>query len=269
LLDGAAASERDKTAGADPESVRIENSFIPVDGVGERTERSLWESGVTHWDAFDQSTVGARQAENIESFIADAAERLDDGDARFFREQFPSGSHWRCYENFREETCFLDIETTGLDQHRHDVTVVGVHSPGETEVMVAGRTLTAERLQRRLDDAKLLVTFNGKRFDVPFLETAFDIDIDVPHVDLMYPCRRLDLTGGLKAIEAETGIERDRPDLSGEDAVRLWREYERGDESALETLVSYNREDAANLETLADVVAESLHEDLFVPAVSR
>ncbi|WP_436923435.1 ribonuclease H-like domain-containing protein [Halosimplex amylolyticum] len=244
--------------------MRIENSFIPAEGVGERTERSLWESGVTHWESFDPSAVGARQAENIESFIADASERLDDGDARFFREQFPSGSHWRCYENFREETCFLDIETTGLDQRRHDVTVVGVHSPGDTEVFVAGRDLTAERLQGRLDDAKLLVTFNGKRFDVPFLEEAFDVDVDVPHVDLMYPCRRLGLTGGLKAIEKETGIDRDRPDLSGRDAVRLWREYERGDEHALETLVSYNRDDTENLRLLADHVTDLLDSDVFV-----
>jgi uncharacterized protein YprB with RNaseH-like and TPR domain len=251
-------------AGTNLWGVRIENSFIPVDGVGERTERSLWESGVTHWDAFDPSAVGARQAENIESFVATAAERLDDGDAAFFRERFPSGSHWRCYENFREDACFLDIETTGLDQGRDDVTVVGLHTPGETETLVAGRDLTAERLQRRLDDANLLVTFNGKRFDVPFLESAFGVDVDAPHVDLMYPCRRLGLTGGLKAIERETGIDRDRPDLSGEDAVRLWREYERGDESALETLVSYNRDDTENLRALADRVTDRLHSDVFV-----
>ena len=243
--------------------MRIENSFIPVDGVGEQTERTLWESGATRWAAFDESLVGARRGERIREFIDTAGDRLDDGDAAFFRRTFPDGAHWRCYENFRETACFLDIETTGLDQHRDDVTVVGLHSPGETTVLVDGRDLTADRLQRRLDEAKLLVTFNGKRFDVPFLESAFGVDVDVPHVDLLYPCRRLDLTGGLKAIESEVGIDRDRPDLSGRDAVRLWHEYERGDDDALETLVSYNREDARNLETLADVVCESLHRDVF------
>jgi uncharacterized protein YprB with RNaseH-like and TPR domain len=244
--------------------MRIENSFIPVDGVGERTERTLWESGVTRWDAFDESVVGERRGERIREFIDTATDRLDDGDAAFFRRAFPDGAHWRCYENFREETCFLDIETTGLDQHRDDVTVVGLHSPGETETLVAGRDLTADHLQRRLDDAKLLVTFNGKRFDVPFLETAFDVSVDVPHVDLMYPCRRLDLTGGLKTIESEVGIDRDRPDLSGRDAVRLWREYERGADGALETLVSYNRDDTENLRTLADLVTDRLDSDVFV-----
>jgi len=244
--------------------MRIENSFIPVDGVGERTERTLWESGVTRWEAFDESAVGGRRGERIREFIDTAADRLDDGDAAFFRRTFPDGAHWRCYENFREDTCFLDIETTGLDQHRDDVTVVGLHSPGDTETLVAGRDLTADRLQRRLDDAKLLVTFNGKRFDVPFLETAFDVSVDVPHVDLMYPCRRLDLTGGLKTIESEVGIDRDRPDLSGRDAVRLWREYERGADGALETLVSYNRDDTENLRTLADLVTDRLDSDVFV-----
>jgi len=244
--------------------MRIENSFIPVDGVGERTERTLWESGVTRWDAFDESVVGERRGERIREFIDTATDRLDDGDAAFFRRAFPDGAHWRCYENFREETCFLDIETTGLDQHRDDVTVVGLHSPGETETLVAGRDLTADHLQRRLDDAKLLVTFNGKRFDVPFLETAFDVSVDVPHVDLIYPCRRLDLTGGLKTIESEVGIDRDRSDLSGRDAVRLWREYERGADGALETLVSYNRDDTENLRTLADLVTDRLDSDVFV-----
>jgi len=81
---------------------------------------------------------------------------------------------------------------------------------------------------------------------------------------LMYPCRQLGLTGGLKEIEQRVGIDRDRPDLSGRDAVRLWREYQRGDEAALETLVSYNRDDTANMERLVDTVTTRLHDDVFV-----
>jgi len=249
------------------QDVRIENSFVPVEGVGERTERRLWDAGVTHWDAFDGADggegvsdvpVGDTLADRIESFVETARDRLAAGDASYFRETVPSGYQWRCYENFRESTCFLDIETTGLDRRRDDVTVVGLHRGGETTALVADRDLTARRLQSHLDDAKLLVTFNGKRFDVPFLETAFDITVEVPHVDLMYSCRSLGLTGGLKTVERELDIERDRPDLSGEDAVRLWRDYQHGDDDALETLVSYNRDDTANLRTLMEVVANRL-----------
>jgi uncharacterized protein YprB with RNaseH-like and TPR domain len=245
--------------------MRVENSFIPVRGVGEQTERELWRNGVLTWDDFDGTAPGPADADDIRAFITRARKRLDDGDARFFAEAFPTGSHWRLYENFRQETCFLDIETTGLSESRDDVTVVSTHSDGETTSFVRGRDLHADRLRRELDDASLLVTFNGKRFDVPFLETSFDMDIDVPHIDLMYPCRRLDLTGGLKEIEATVGIDRDRPDLSGRDAVRLWREYERGDEGALETLVSYNRDDTANMARLLDIVTERLHDRVFEP----
>jgi uncharacterized protein YprB with RNaseH-like and TPR domain len=249
--------------------VRIENSFIPVRGVGEVTERRLWERGITRWEEFHPEAVGDTTAERIGQFIDIARDHLDRGDPRFFRDAFPSGSHWRLYENFRADACFLDIETTGLSKHRNQVTVVGMHRDGDTRTLVRGRDLSAEALRRELRASKLLVTFNGKRFDVPFLEESFGLDVDLPHVDLMYPCRKVGLTGGLKSIESSVGIDRDRPDVSGEDAVRLWREHERGNDGALETLVSYNRDDAANLENLMDLVATRLHEDVFEPVRSE
>jgi hypothetical protein len=248
--------------------VRIENSFIPVRGVGETTERRLWEAGITHWDAFDGSVVGPTTADRIRSFVDVATDHLDRRDARFFDDSFPSGERWRLYENFRDDALFFDIETTGLDADRHDVTTVSCYRDGTIETLIRGDDLTARALRERLADAPLLVSFNGARFDVPFLEEAFGLDVDVPHLDLIYPCRRLDLTGGLKRVERDLGIDRDRPDLSGRDAVRLWREYERGDEAALDTLVSYNRDDTRNLERLANLVTDRLHETLCPPAAS-
>jgi len=134
--------------------------------------------------------------------------------------------------------------------------------------MLAGRdSVGYERdpdLRAAFDGADLLVTFNGKRFDVPFLEANFDVDLDLPHLDLMYTCKQIGLSGGLKQIEQDIGIERDRPDISGRDAVRLWKEHERGQDGSLETLISYNREDAVNLRTLADTVTTQLHDERFV-----
>ncbi|WP_226041374.1 ribonuclease H-like domain-containing protein [Natrinema sp. DC36] len=248
--------------------MRIENSFIPVRGVGETTERRLWENGVTHWDEFDGSVVGSTLADRIETFIDEGRTHLERGDISVFAEALPASSRWRCYENVSAETCFLDIETTGLSADTNDVTTVSLHRGGETKTFVRNRDLSSDRLERELADAALLVTFNGQRFDVPFLETCFDVDIGVPHVDLMYPCKKLGLDGGLKAIERELGIDRDMPDLSGRDAVRLWHEYERGDDGALETLVEYNRADTRNMEPLMEIVADRLHETVFEAAIA-
>jgi len=244
--------------------MRIENSFVPAEGIGEGRERSLWESGILTWDEFDpaRAPLGPKTGAQVESFVAEALERLDDGDARYFGERFPSGEIWRFYENFRNEALFFDIETTGLDAAREDVTTVSVTRGGDTTTLIRGADLTGETLREQFRDAPLVVSFNGKQFDVPFLEDNFDVSIDAPHLDLMFPCRRVDLTGGLKSIEKEVGIDRDRPDLSGRDAVRLWYRYERdGDDDALDTLVSYNRDDTENLQNLADVVTRRLHDD--------
>ncbi|MFB6127463.1 MAG: ribonuclease H-like domain-containing protein [Halolamina sp.] len=244
--------------------MRIENSYIPVHGVGETTERRLWESGATHWEEFSRDLVGRTTAERIDEFIAEAGPRLDDGDADYFDRAFPNAEQWRLYENFRDGACFFDIETTGLDHDRDRVTTVSFHRDGDTRTLVASEDLTAEAVREQVEAADLLVTFNGKRFDVPFLEESFGIDVETPHLDLMYTCRKLDLSGGLKQIERDIGIERDRPDISGRDAVRLWREYEAGDDGALDTLVTYNREDAVNLRTLADRATTALHDRVWV-----
>lgn len=243
--------------------MRIENSFIPVNGIGEKTEQKLWQAGVTTWDEFDGAVVGPTRAERIHDFIQTARDHLDEGNARYFGGVFPAESYWRLYKNFSEETCFLDIETTGLSEWNDDVTMVGLYRGGEMTTLVRGQNLSQNALDDKLQEAKLLVTFNGEEFDLPFLERAFGVEVDVPHIDLMRLCRRLGYRGGLTFIERQVGIERDRPDLSGEDAVRLWREYERGNDASLDTLIDYNQEDVMNLEALLEVVTSQLHEEVF------
>src|SRR3972149_2982460 len=64
-----------------------------------------------------------------------------------------------------------------------------------------------EDLPRALERPKVLVTFNGARFDLPFLRRAFPrMRLDQIHVDLLHPLRRLGYRGGLKAIARQGGI---------------------------------------------------------------
>jgi len=76
-----------------------------------------------------------------------------------------------------------------------------------------------------------LVTYNGTRFDLPFIKHEYpEIEFNQMHTDMTYPLRRIGYTGSLKAIEQVLGVTRseDMTGITGFDAVRLWNEYERG-----------------------------------------
>ena len=246
--------------------MRLENSFIAARGVGEKTERKLWKRGVTHWDEFEDGLLGPKTTENVREFIDAARTSLDAADATYFGRALPSDQLWRAYENFATDACFFDIETTGLDSARHDVTTVSLHRDGDTRTYVQGEDLTADALAEEFAESNLLVSFNGKRFDQPFLEDNFDLDVTTPHLDLMYACKQVGLSGGLKNVEKEIGIGREDDDVDGREAVRLWHRYDRNeDDAALDRLVEYNREDAKNLKDLLEHVHASLRADVFEP----
>jgi len=245
--------------------VRVENSFVGAEGIGETIERRLWTQGVTHWEQFDHDCegVGPTRAERIESFIQGGREAIADDDVSYFEQAFPTGSRWRLYESFRDRACFFDIETTGLDKRSSVVTTVSLHQDGQTETLVRGDDLTRTGLAGAFEDAGLLVTFNGARFDIPFLEHNFDISLEQPHLDLMPTCRKISLSGGLSAVEDALGIGRDLPDVDGREAVRLWHEHERGVDGALDRLIEYNREDTENMKPVLEQTVRRLDEQVF------
>lgn len=247
-------------------NVRIQRSFIQVTGVGEKTEQSLWEAGVSDWrEGIDASCVGPTTSERLESFSKRATAELAERNISFFANGLPSGERWRLLESFRDHITALDIETTGLDPDRDVITTLTLHRTNETRTFVRDQDLTAERVADALADAGLLVTFNGSQFDIPFLEQSFDLGIDNPHVDLRYPCRRAGWSGGLKRIEQELGIDRHLPAVDGREAIRLWHRYRTGDAEALDRLIRYNREDTRTLLPIADRVVSTLDRQVVDP----
>jgi len=244
--------------------MRVENSFVPVRGVGEKTERRLWGEGVTDWETFECcDALGETRRDRVLTFVEEGRDALDRGDADFFDDALPDGEKWRMYRNFDDGATFFDIETTGLDAKRNVVTTVSFHRGSDTTTLVRGDDLTAENVAAELERADLLVSYNGRRFDEPFVETDLGVSVEVPHVDLMYLCRRLGLTGGLKEVENTLGVGRDGvEDVDGRKAVRLWHAYEDGDTEALERLVRYNRYDARNLRSVLEEVHDRLHDEL-------
>ncbi len=248
--------------------MRIENSFILAPGIGEKTERRLWKNDITHWNDFESSDALNGKQDRVLNFLEKARRNLDVGNTVFFKDKLPANSNWRLYRNFESQACFFDIETTGLDREQNKVTTVSFHRNGETKTLVAGEDLTQENLEKEFFKSSMLVSFNGKRFDQPFLEHNFDLDIEKPHVDLMYPCRKLGLSGGLKKIEEQLQIDREQEDIDGKAAIRLWKRYEnKDDQAALEKLVEYNQYDARNLRQLFEEVHSRLTQKIYHPHI--
>lgn len=153
---------------------------------------------------------------------------------------------------------YLDIETTGLSWLDSEITVVGlylVNSDTSQLVQLVGKEITSDNLVGALRDVQAIFTYNGSRFDLPFINAVLGMDLAelINHHDLMYDCWSCNLYGGFKAVEQQLGISRQLEGISGLDAVMLWWKYTNyGDRDALDLLLKYNEEDVTNLKVLRE-----------------
>lgn len=247
----------------------LTNSYIHLPKIGAATERKIWDCGIKSWDEFmeepHRTGLPESKLKQILEGISISKEKLNARDHTYFASNLPKNEHWRAYREFGDDTIFLDIETTGLSPYYNEITMIGVYGSDRTKVFISGIDL--EDFPQALKGCKVIVTFNGARFDLPFIEhhlpgVSFD---HLLHIDLLYPLRRLGLTGGLKSIETELRLSRsdETTGLSGFDAVRLWYQYKRGNKAALDILVRYNIEDIQNLETIIEMLYPLLIENAY------
>jgi uncharacterized protein YprB with RNaseH-like and TPR domain len=236
----------------------LEHTFCHIPRIGAQTEAKLWADGVRCWaDALSSDLPGPRGA-----LIRDAAGRSIDrhnaGDARYFAQTLPTREHWRLYRDFAHRAAYLDIETTGLGGPDDHVTTIALYDGQTIRHYVHGQNL--DQFEIDVADYDMVVTYNGKSFDLPFLRKFLRVDVDAAHLDLMHALRSVGHRGGLKAIEKRLGYDRpDMADIDGYFAVVLWHEYQRtGDDRVLETLLAYNVQDVLTLEPLA-ALAYNLH----------
>ncbi len=230
----------------------LQHTFCHIPGIGMKTERKLWEAGITSWERWQTpSTVRLSAVTKLDAtrVLHDSLVALDNNPT-FFTEQLSSTEPWRIFPHYRNSTAYLDIETTGLDDYS-EITTIALYDGKEVFTYINGKNL--DDFVEDIQKYQVIVSYNGKSFDIPFLEKHFRIQLNHAQIDLRYVLARLGFKGGLKGCEKQLGLHRGNLDgVDGYFAVLLWRQYtQHNDDRALETLLAYNIEDTVNLERLA------------------
>ena len=187
----------------------------------------------------------------MEDYLMRAEGALLAHDGAFFAAHLPQREYWRVYREFKKKTLFLDIETTGLSRYYDKITLVGTFDGKAVKVFVRDNNL--DELPGYLENYEVLVTFNGKQFDVPFmLKELPELRIPPIHIDLRFLLKSIGITGPLKKIERKLGLQRpeDVHDIDGRGAAVLWSMFLSGDDEAFKKLLLYNVLDVVNLPLL-------------------
>lgn len=185
------------------------------------------------------------------------------------------------------DALFLDTETTGLSGGAGTLAfLVGAgyfeagdgQSPDPTSFVVdqfflpdpAGEAGMLCALDRLINQRQTLVTFNGRGFDAPLLETRFALArippalSDKAHLDLLLPSRRLWryalASRSLGSIEYHIlDVRRDQQDIAGFLIPELYREYlKTGRADDMDRVMYHNLFDVLSMVTLAPRIADAL-----------
>lgn len=237
----------------------LTKTFSHIDGISPNFEKLLGNHGITRWDDFMTQLhlfgdLSKAKLEKIMSSLAASKEALAKNDFHYFKNALKPKEHWRLCN--MGKIAYVDIETTGLSRWSDEITLVGIYDGSVPSIFVNGKNLDEAR--DKLKEFDIVVTFNGKQFDMPFIEEYFSHKYDVVHLDLRYMLKEFGLQGGLKSIENQLGINRgsDLAGVDGFEAVRLWHQYKRGNQGALQKLLRYNEQDIVNLKLLLEYYLE-------------
>ena len=225
----------------------ISEVFTHCPGIGPKTEKKLKRNGIASWDDLlhaDHIPFSGERKKRITDTVAKSLEAHKKGDIGFFISSFPVREHWRILREYFHAATFFDIETTGLSWYESHATVISAFHRGELRTFVHGKNL--DDFLQLCDESRLLVSFNGNCFDMPFLEHTFNVPALGQHVDLRWIAYHAGYRGGLKIIEKSLGIERPREIscIDGFEAVNLYHRWMAGDDSSLATLIRYCSADA-------------------------
>lgn len=220
----------------------ISEAFLHLPGIGPARLARLRAAGLRTWHdlvaAPHELPAGAREAILAECHRCQLA--YQDRDVAYLVRTLAPPDRWRILAHFFDDATFCDIETEGLEADAR-VTVIAAWHRGQLRYFVDGENF--DDFLQLLDEARILVSFNGQSFDVPRILNAFHIPaLPCPHLDLRWMCHHHGWKGGLKVIANRLGIQRpvDLVDATGWMAVWWWQRWrQQGDETARNQLLRY------------------------------
>ncbi len=233
----------------------LKHTFQHIPSVGEKLELHLWRNGITTWeDYFNKNNLiklPYHIQRNIEIYLNKSIDALNVNNSFFFEQLLPPKELWRIYPEFMNNTAYLDIETAGENYRQDFITTISLYNGKEIKTYV--KNLNLDEFPKDITKYSLLITYNGKLFDIPFILYTFkNLKLNSAHIDLRPILNRLQLLGGLKTIEKLVGIPRPKylRRINGYHAILLWEKYQKGDQRALDGLIHYNQEDTCSLHFL-------------------
>ncbi len=171
---------------------------------------------------------------------------------------------------------FFDIETTGLSPDRCKLILAGVsYYDGDTlttrQIFAddpSEEPIVISEILNELKSFDMIVTYNGKRFDIPFLlkrahKNHIHINEALPYNLDLYPVVRKfsplkDMLPDLKQKTLETfaGLSKSRTDeISGAESVELYYYYTgTKDEKIRDVILLHNRDDITQLPKLLKIL---------------
>jgi len=174
---------------------------------------------------------------------------------------------------------YLDTETTGLSGGAGTVAFLIGLGWFEEGAFVFEQLLLRdlgqerpllERLGRRMEQASMIVSYNGKSFDLPLLRSRRVLARlgalrELPHLDLVHVARRVHrhrlAEHTLGRVESEVlGFERFGDIGGAEISSRYWHFLRTGDFAALDGVLEHNLWDVVSMAALVGLYGEPLGE---------
>jgi hypothetical protein len=144
---------------------------------------------------------------------------------------------------------YLDIETTGLTPGRDKITTVAILDGDTCRHFTRDENLDGlvPYLDANMD--KVICTFNGTNFDLPFIEHETGRAITNRTIDaFLLSSERLFIPGGLKKLRKGFGWTGAEEQNSGADAIWLWVKWQREHDAACrDAMLEYCTDDVLSL----------------------